>query len=59
MTSPDDVLILCFRATGHYWPLAFRQLALPVGIRGESFAYRRQFVFGDPPESSHAQNNRR
>jgi hypothetical protein len=42
----DMDLLLCFRATGQYWPLAFRQLALPIGSIGESFPYRRPFVFG-------------
>jgi uncharacterized protein DUF87 len=48
MTDDESVLLLCFRATGHYWPLAFRQLALPVGCPGESFPYRPQFVFNKP-----------
>jgi hypothetical protein len=46
----EKILLLCFRATGHYWPLAFRQLALPVGFEGESFPYRRPFVFSNVNE---------
>jgi hypothetical protein len=38
------ILLLCFRATGHYWQLAVRQLCYPPDAQGESFPYRRTFV---------------
>lgn len=41
------MILLAFRFTKHYWPLGIRQLVMPVGMPGESFPYRSQYVYNN------------
>ena len=43
-SNVNDVLLLCFRGSKHYWPLCIRQLVLLPGMSGESFPYRKQYI---------------
>ncbi|MGI0016963.1 MAG: hypothetical protein ACREBU_26370, partial [Nitrososphaera sp.] len=39
------MILLAFRLARHYWRLGIRQLVLPIGMKGESFPYRSNFVY--------------
>lgn len=44
---PESIVVLSYRGLLHYWPLVLRQLALPVGVKGEALPYRTSFVLGN------------